>query len=97
MYPEGGFQGTASVGFGWPESLVAGRSWAEKNWVPHLMGEWASLAASPGLVSLLDMPELQAYSVDDSLGLAHARSKVMRDTERNEEHEHVPEAAVLLN
>jgi hypothetical protein len=67
MYLEHGFQGASSEGFGWPESLVAERSWAEKNWVPHLMGEWASLSAAPGLVSLLDMPELQAYSTDDSL------------------------------
>jgi len=66
-YLKHGFQGKSPVGFGWPESLVAERSWAEKNWTPQLMGEGASLAASSGLVSLLDMPELQAYTVDDEV------------------------------
>lgn len=66
-YLKDGFRGTSSVGFGWPESLVAERSWAEKNWAPLLINEGSSLASSPGLVSLLDMPELQAYSIDDSL------------------------------
>eukprot|EP00746_Dinoflagellata_sp_MGD_P164705 gnl/MRDRNA2_/MRDRNA2_93493_c0_seq1.p1 gnl/MRDRNA2_/MRDRNA2_93493_c0~~gnl/MRDRNA2_/MRDRNA2_93493_c0_seq1.p1 ORF type:complete len:575 (-),score=109.83 gnl/MRDRNA2_/MRDRNA2_93493_c0_seq1:34-1758(-) len=63
-YLKNGFQGKSPVGFGWPESLVAERSWAEKNWKPSLMGEGASLAASSGHISLLDMPELQAYTVD---------------------------------
>jgi len=97
MYLEDGFQGASSVGFGWPESLVAERSWAEKNWAPHLIGEWASLAASPGLVSLLDMPELQAYSVDDSLEHTTAGEKIMQDTEKNKEQEHAPQTALVLN
>jgi len=97
-YLEGGFQGASSVGFGWPESLVAERSWAEKNWAPHLTSEWASLAGSPGLVSLLDMPELQAYSVDDSLDHAKTSEKVMmQDTDKDQEHEHAPDAAPPLN
>jgi hypothetical protein len=63
-YLKEGFHGKSSAGFGWPESLVAERSWAEKNWTPLLMGEGSALAASSGLVSLLDMPDLQAYTVD---------------------------------
>merc|ERR1719231_885418 len=47
-YLKDGFQGKSPIGFGWPESLVAERSWAQKNWTPLLDGETTSLAASSG-------------------------------------------------